>query len=67
MLIINCPDCNEFIRLPDDAGGNTIQCLRCKSIILIREKRIGAPDFYGNAEAKALIAASPWQSRWPDL
>jgi len=42
MVIINCPDCNELIRLPDDAGGNTIQCLKCKSIILIHEQPVGA-------------------------
>jgi len=67
MVIINCLDCNELIRLPDDAGGNMIQCLRCKSIILIREKCVGAPDFYNNADPKAGKPVLPLLSRRPDL
>ena len=67
MVIINCPDCNELIRLPDDADGNTIQCLKCKSILLIREKRVGTPDYYNIAETKLRNAALPLQSERPDL
>ena len=67
MFIIMCPDCNEVIRLPDDAGGITLQCLRCNSIILFREKRLGVPDYYNIVETKVRNAALQLQSRRPDL
>jgi len=42
MVFIKCLDCGELIRLPEDAKGNAIQCLRCKSIIQVGEQPIGA-------------------------
>ncbi|HEV3143260.1 MAG TPA: hypothetical protein VGZ47_05175 [Gemmataceae bacterium] len=38
MFIVNCANCNEPLRLPDDAAGKTIRCLKCKVIILVPEK-----------------------------
>jgi LSD1 subclass zinc finger protein len=33
MFSVNCANCNELLRLPDDAAGKSIRCLKCQAAI----------------------------------
>jgi LSD1 subclass zinc finger protein len=38
MFIINCACCKHPLKLPDDAAGKMIRCLKCKTVILIPKR-----------------------------
>jgi LSD1 subclass zinc finger protein len=35
MFIIICGNCNEPLRLPDEAAGKAVRCLKCKEVIML--------------------------------
>jgi LSD1 subclass zinc finger protein len=54
MFIVHCANCNEPLRLPDDAAGKTIRCLKCMAIIMVSERLPSAepPGHFTGAETK---------------
>jgi len=35
MFILKCPLCQTALRLPDEAAGKSINCLKCKGVITV--------------------------------
>jgi LSD1 subclass zinc finger protein len=39
MFILVCAGCEHPLKLPDDAAGKVIRCLKCKSIIMVSPRQ----------------------------
>jgi len=35
MFMIDCPACNESLKLPDEVAGKPIRCWKCMSVIWV--------------------------------
>jgi LSD1 subclass zinc finger protein len=57
MFVVNCAGCDQLLRLPDDAAGQTIRCVKCKAIILIPENPNTGdePSYSSLAETTAYV------------
>jgi predicted Zn finger-like uncharacterized protein len=57
MLVINCPECDKEIKVPEDAEGKKIRCKECDHVFVVEPPRKAAPA--RPAKAARAVPAKP--------